>query len=127
MGFREPLMWVKRTEEELAALELKKKSSRPRGAIFLGTFVFGLTLFFRGIAPEDDLHLASRSELPSRALPALLLGLAVGLFFYFFPPHGRVIVICDRCGKTKDRDSETKCSCGGNFEDIKSMKWQERV
>jgi hypothetical protein len=118
-------MWVKRTTQELVELKLKKKRSRLRGAIFSGILIFGFVLLFRATAPEGVPHLASRYELPSRGPFALLCGLVVAIFYYILPPRSRQIVVCNHCGKSKDKDSETKCSCGGTFEDIRTMKWQE--
>jgi len=121
-------MWVKRTEQELLELERKKKRSRPRGAIFLGISVFCIVLFLKTPEETGDIpHLTRAYELPSLFPFAIVWGLVVGLVFYFFPKRDRPVVLCNRCGKSKDKDSETKCSCGGTFEDIRTMKWQEDI
>ena len=33
------------------------------------------------------------------------------------------ILICDRCHRTKRRDRETKCECGGTFDSLDNWTW----
>jgi hypothetical protein len=117
-------MWVKRTDDEILAAKEHAKSLRRYGAIAIGVALCAILTFFRGRGwsvyyPSNRVPL---EEIPSRLPLAVLFGFIVGWFFYRSPSRRRTVV-CPKCEKTKVEDSQWDCSCGGHFEDIKTMKW----
>jgi hypothetical protein len=43
--------------------------------------------------------------------------------FAVFRRFGAQVVICSKCFRVKNRNSESNCACGGEFEDIEHWKW----
>ena len=119
-------MWVKRTEKEILAAQTKAKRRRLHGSILAGAVFCAVLTFLPGRGRRQSGY--TSLFLPMREihdyLPVTLsIGIIGGWLFYHFLSKSRKSVICTRCEKTKFEDSETKCSCGGHFEDLETMKW----
>jgi ribosomal protein L37E len=119
-------MWVKRTPEEIATTKDERNRSRIRGSIFFGVFMFLSTLIINSSrwrsAPR--LSFTSTDEM-ARRLPACILFAVFFGLLWFFLYKKKATVICPKCGKTKYEDDSQQCSCGGHFENIEEMKWEE--
>ena len=67
------------------------------------------------------------SQVLSRLPVSLLYGLVVGSAFYFISKRKNakinVTLVCPDCENVKRDDGILKCSCGGQYEDIKKMQW----
>ena len=63
------------------------------------------------------------NEVPARLPYVLIVGIIVWLVVYWMKPLTRKTVICTHCNRPKFEDAVTRCDCGRDFEDIKTMKW----
>jgi uncharacterized membrane protein len=118
-------MWVKRTDEEIEAARKQTKRSRIYTSAALGIIIGIAFLFFRG--KGWSLHHATNQvpfeEVPYRIPISTIVGLLCGWIFYCFLRSNKKSMICTKCEKTKSEDSQTNCSCGGQFHDLETLKW----
>jgi len=118
-------MWVKRTDEELLKARKDAKFWRMWRAGLFGLFISVMGIFFHGIgwSTRYATNRVPLDEIPSRILIAAPFGILISWTIYRFPSKVRRTMVCPHCGITKFEDSESKCSCGGHFEDLETMKW----
>jgi hypothetical protein len=120
-------MWVKRTEQELEAAKQEAKRERRFFAIVLGGIAcLGFTCLHGKYWRRHGYTSAfvSLDEVPDRLPFSIAGGVIVGLLFYWCKPASRKTVICPHCDKSKFDDGVTRCSCGRDFEDIKTLIWK---
>jgi len=117
-------MWVKRTEEEIAAAQARVNRSRRYEAVAVGIVVAVLLTVLRDkswilghTSPFVPLE-----EMPPRIPFSIISGFFGGWLFYHFRPHQKTVV-CPKCEKVKVEESVPECTCGGHFENIETMKW----
>ncbi len=117
-------MWVKRTNEEIVATKSRAKRSRIYLAIFMGVFGCVMIALFhgRGWSTRYASSHVPLDEVPSRIPFSIVGGTILGWCTYRFFPRQRTLV-CPKCEKAKNDDSQLECPCGGHFEDMESMKW----
>jgi hypothetical protein len=120
-------MWIKRTEQEIAAAKLEAKRGRRFISILLGVVVclgFAFVHIKTRRNPSNTSAFVSLDEIPSRLPFSIVGGVIAGLLFYWSNALTRKTVVCPRCEKTKWQDSQTECSCGGHFEDVQTLRWK---
>ena len=122
-------MWVKKSPEQQ---KRESQKSRILSSIGLAAIIFlgcvftnggGIGYALRGTYFKHELH-----EIIDSIPFALLSGLIVGLIGYWLlqrKNENQLVMICQKCEKTKFGDGNLSCLCGGHFEDIKNMKWIE--
>jgi hypothetical protein len=129
-------MWVKKSAMEQALSEAKNAKEKFRNAaIFSIALVMLITVGYTFTYSRMDsikhggLFLIPRGEIPAHFFPALILGIIMGAGTYLlimYPKKpSKLTFICPRCEAAKDDAGNLTCSCGGHFEDIKTMKWVE--
>jgi len=114
------IMWVKRTESEMAAERLRQRHSRLQVAMAYGGFITIATAFYYGWSWGRHRFAVPASQIP---LCAVLSGVIMTLLYYKFHRE-RPVMICPKCEVTKYDDNMTECSCGGHFEKLEEMKYQ---
>jgi len=120
-------MWIKRTPEEIAVIKHERKLGWTRGSLVFGTFVFLLTLFVNG---SSRTAFTSRPFfVPGRRIPGRLpFSITAGVvcaLIQFYCSKKTPTVVCPRCGAVKYQDDCFQCKCGGHFEAMQEMKWQD--
>lgn len=111
-------MWKRRTEEEIAEVERQVRRKRKWVAALVGALSAGMLPFIQGRRQPS----LSWDEVSARLPFALPVGVISGLFYYIKLSLKRT-VICPHCGKSKPEDDVTRCACGEDFVDIKTVKW----
>jgi hypothetical protein len=120
-------MWVKRTEQELEAAKREAKRDRRLLAALLGGLVCLGFAFLHGKYWRRHGYTSafvSLDEVPGRLPFSLVIGIFIGLLFYWCKPASRKTMICSHCDKSKFDDGVTRCSCGRDFVDIKTLIWK---
>ena len=117
-------MWVKRTEEEIAAAKRRGRIGQIRGALFMSAVIGSLTTFFRGGGRSGrPFSIVPMEEVPDHLPLSLFFAVIASLVYYRFLGNSGRNMVCPKCDKVKGKDSQTQCSCGGYFEDAETMKW----
>jgi hypothetical protein len=139
-------MWVRKTyvdlEKEKAELdESISKNSLKKAIKRFFYFLFGTFLFLilEGIIlgpeflsyepiPSNPIKIKELPEyLDIFLIVSLIIATLVLLFSLFVPKYFirdyKTTLICNKCFKVKNPDNETKCECGGSFENISLYKW----
>jgi hypothetical protein len=127
-----PGRWVTLTPMEINEASRKRQRGRVMAAVLVGSLTCGPILL-----SSSDLFAKIREEhshpphfepsaLISHGLPrAVLFGL-IGVYFYFLICRpGKSKMICTKCGAAKWEDGASQCKCGGHFEDMNNVKWEE--
>ncbi|MGA2556189.1 MAG: hypothetical protein ABSG04_07935 [Verrucomicrobiota bacterium] len=117
------IMWVKRTESELAEERRRRRRSRLRGSALCGLLVTTAGAFFYswGEAGNRERSPVPLNELPTRLPGCLVFGVLAAALIYKFE-RKRPVMICPNCEATKYDDNLFQCSCGGRFEKLEEMK-----
>ena len=122
-------MWQKRTDQEIT--EARKKASRTRlgGAALLGVFFAVLITFTRSRFKRVDgsSSLFSWDEIPGRLPFAIVFGLLATWIIYRWRLFSKQTMICPLCDKSKFDDGVKRCSCGGDFVEIETVKWDDHA
>lgn len=115
-------MWIKRTETEM--LEHRKRQRRKRllEAIAGGLLVLLIVTFLFEWRGSSGPFKVPMEELLSRLAWAALAAILSGFVIYRLDRFQAPMMVCPKCEITKHEDGEDKCSCGGRFELMETMK-----
>ena len=122
-------MWIKITDKEIQ--ENKVKERRKVIVLIILTFIlFFISTFVVGKLTGDNL---GRSYMPKVSISwqeiipkipkYLILSLIITLVFSLILVNKTNKYICTVCDKIIDGKNLTKCKCGGDLIDLKSVKW----
>jgi hypothetical protein len=116
-------MWVKRTEAEVADERRRRRRSRLWAAAAVGAFVMLMCtcLFGRRESDERGRVAVPLDELLSRLPFGIVAGIICSSVFYKWERNSPMM-ICPQCETTKYEDGVSRCSCGGHYEPMESMK-----
>ncbi len=123
-------MWVKRSPQEIAVLELRTRRQRfnPLGPAVLAILLVGLVVITDRSFPPSARYL---SRLP------FFLVLSIGFFYvsrvllgtYFVPPRfsppSVSVGFCASCNRPETPTTEGICHCGGKLEPLDHWRWVE--
>jgi hypothetical protein len=119
-------MWVKKSPEELAVGTCLIRSMR---ALLVFLFTASMIAFLRAGNVDHPNQLFNPSYLIVQNIPtALFFGIIGALVFYYIDFRNEKkcqVLVCSKCEKVKDWDGIIPCDCGGQFEDIRKLKWVE--
>jgi hypothetical protein len=119
-------MWVKRSDEELARANRRKRFGGVILVFAIATLfgVFGMfkTSFWETVN-TGNVFVPSGERL-ARFPRLFISGLVISILFLIFGPRAQVV--CPKCGKIERKDRFTKCECGGYFEYLHEMKWIDK-
>ena len=121
-------MWIKRTDQEIAAVRAKARRKRIFVAAAFTILCFISITVGHGRYRRYRNHSADESfdNSPANLLFVIPIMALVGWCSYRFQPLGkRKVVVCAKCESTKYADAQPDCPCGGHFEDLDTMKWVE--
>jgi len=124
-------MWVNKSPEEI-----KQGSSREMisSIIFFSILIIVVFCLFSLLAIPTEQNPAPTGytwEELLELLPYVVIFSILFSAFCFFVAkvlklEGQKTVLCDKCGEVKHDDGKHQCDCGGQFVDIKIMKWIEQ-
>jgi len=129
---RERMMWVRKTEEEIA-----EERTRIRFA-FGWPLLWGCLAFVANLINSAD----AAERWPTTVFGSICLGVSVAIAVYFYRIYfgkqkGAVFGgssyfwvdfdawICSKCHSVKHPRGSVHCKCGGTFEPIETWKWVE--
>ena len=123
-------MWIKKSQEEI---NQDSKEEMVFGIIFFSIFiivVFCLSSLFaiptkRNPAPSGYTWEEVLEQLPFVVIFSIFLSVLCFFVAKKLKLKEQKTVLCDNCGKVKYDDGKHQCDCGGQFVDIKTMKWVE--
>lgn len=124
-------MWIKKTQKELE--ETARQYDKDTLFFTLGAFFFvsGIAIlqfkfFGYNSWKSPNTYSLSWGEVLHQWPAIFLSGIVAALGIMFFSPFRyRNIVLCPKCEKTKVKDTESNCSCGASFEELRLYKWVE--
>ena len=124
-------MWTKKSPEQIAA-ERRGLWRHVRGPLlwFLLMFVGGIGLAIQGPRLHEEHWPSNLSEMIlGAAFSAGVFVIAIYALHFIFgmnvPWAAPKIMICDTCHRVKHRDGESRCQCGGTFDDFDTWTWVE--
>jgi hypothetical protein len=125
-------MWMRKTEEQVARESRVWPSLGGPAALFLICFLASIGIAIQG--PRQGAGQVNWPHSWSEALfGATFIAMVAAIAGYVLQvllrrklssltKYGK-IVICDACHRVKHRDGETKCECGGTFDDFEKWTW----
>ena len=119
------MMWQKLTEEKINKARRKITRTQKCQATVVGIIFGVISLLFwsKGSAAKHSSPFVSWQEMPARISYALTIGLAIGGLYYYRLIRKQKMVICPKCEAAKYQDNVIRCSCGGDFVDMVTVKW----
>lgn len=118
-------MWVRKSPQEVSESKWRCHWRRVTDALGYGLLAGIARLFISGGRLHGiELHF-SIGDIRSDAFSAVILGAFTAIVLYLFELLKHKRVVCPRCGKTEDKGNSGLCSCGGHFENLDDMKWEE--
>jgi len=120
-------VWIKKTAAEIADGQQKKRRQRVQSAMLFAILTTVPMIFIFGFwqAAESGRMLVPLRAIPGRVLTVLPVGIILGILYYALLSRKIPVMICPKCGASKNRDSVATCECGGMFENLDTMKWVE--
>lgn len=129
-------MWMRKSDQQKAQ-ERSRLWLSFRGPAFLFVICFAAIFVKSILGNHSPARQVSWPSTWSEALPlaffaATLVATAVAIAGYLLQIvlrrkildiGGSKVVICDACYKTKNRDGENMCSCGGTFDSFDNWTW----
>jgi hypothetical protein len=119
-------MWVNKSPEELIQKKQKDRINSLWATSCLGFLAFLSSLFIFG-KYSDRVGLVPIDEIPKRIIPSVIVAIVIIFLIQRFLFKKKTESICPKCGTTKMSDVVKLCRCGGNFEDLETMKWVDEV
>jgi hypothetical protein len=123
-------MWVYKSPEDVAE-ESKSKGKTNFFFFFSITFIAmiigdGLGCNGRGrLQRSSSFYPKTWDEIIQHVPMYVIISLIAGLIGANVKVKGSKTMVCMKCDKTKYKDKEMLCQCGGTFEDIDKVKWVE--
>jgi hypothetical protein len=109
-------MWIKKSSDEI--LEEKRKAQKRLRVVTVALYFLLLSVFVVLIPSKSVYRLVNN---------ALVAGLAA--WWYYAKTHADINakkgLVCPKCESVKSPDGQLRCQCGGEFVDMREMKWVE--
>jgi hypothetical protein len=121
--------WVRCTPQEVELRRRQECVARLRVAVLGACCWVMLVTFIRGGGEHEWKtagFLVALRDTPPRLPYALAAGVGFAILYLVTDRgRGKGTVVCRQCEQAKYEDGVAHCPCGGQFENIKEMKWAE--